>query len=323
MASNFERRAKLTSGGTAARLPWQIRLGRTQATRLVIAGFALAAAGDVLTGDSLWFGPVYLLLIAIAAWSLGWREAIFTGCASLAVGLSTNGLALYPYGGLAAAWNVAVRVLVVLATIAALRNLRSAYESEWRLARTDLLTGALNRKGFFELTFGIQESRDWTLLAYADLDGLKKLNDQQGHRAGDESLHMFSRQVLMMIRKDDIFARLGGDEFAIYMRVKDEESAKIVAARLHAGMQSVEAEHSLGCSLGALIVQPGPRAIDPELCAADDLMYKAKGLGASLIAATATHDEDEVRIIRHHGQLTPRAASQKSRPVFDGAMKAA
>jgi diguanylate cyclase (GGDEF)-like protein len=266
---------------------------------------AVTALCDVLTGN-IWFGPLYLMVIAGAAWCLGWRAALLVGLACLAVSISANGFQVYPYGAFAAAWNMAVRVVMILAVIAVVANLRRSYEAEWRLARSDRLTGALSRQGFFELTSTIWESRTWTLILYADLDGLKKLNDGLGHRAGDESLHLFSRHVLQMIRDGDTFARLGGDEFVVYMQVKDEDAAKSVAARLHAAMNNAQGSvYPIRCSVGAIILAPGLRSIDAELGAADELMYEAKAIGASLVAATAANTNGDLRIVARHAELTP------------------
>lgn len=310
MASFFERRARLPCGNVAAKLPWPIRMARRQAWKTILAAMCLVGGADLLTGDVIWFGPAYLLIIGGAAWCLGWREGLAVGCAALAIGLSSNGLSLYPYSGIAAAWNLAMRVVIVLTVVALMAKIRTGYEAEWRLARTDLLTGAINRKGFFELTYNTHQAHSWTLLAYADLDGLKKLNDQQGHRAGDEGLSLFSQHVLRMIRKGDIFARLGGDEFIIHMQVRDEAAAKAVAARLHHGMNNVVGSNQLQCSLGALILAPGSREIDAEVCAADGLMYEAKSLGASLVAATAIHRQGKLCLISRHTEPTGTSSSE-------------
>jgi diguanylate cyclase (GGDEF)-like protein len=304
MGVGFERRAQ-AHGEVPAQLPWPIRLTRQEAWMLLLTALSLISIVDVYTSD-LWFGPAYLLIIAGAAWCLGWQVAIIFGFVCLAIGLGTNGLALYPYAGIAVVWNMAMRFLLVLTAVAVAASIRRAYEAEWRFARSDQLTNALNRKGFFELTFGIRRSQGWTLLVYADLDGLKKLNDLHGHRAGDEVLRLYSHQVLQMIRKDDKFARLGGDEFAIYMQVRDETAAKLTAARLHSGMNAVPStKGAIRCSLGALIIAPGARAIDTELCSVDQLMYEAKAIGASLVAATAVHKAGELRIIARHTELIP------------------
>src|SRR3546814_20825784 len=73
----------------------------------------------------------------------------------------------------------------------------------------------------------------WSALIYADLDGLKQLNDQQGHDRGDESLKAFAGTVRRTIREGDVLARMGGDEFVIFMKLRDEEAGQAVARRLH------------------------------------------------------------------------------------------
>jgi diguanylate cyclase (GGDEF)-like protein len=119
-------------------------------------------------------------------------------------------------------------------------------------------------------------------------------------------LHLFSRRVLQMIRDGDTFARLGGDEFAVYMQVKDEDAAKSVAVRLHAAMNSAQGPtHPIRCSVGALILAPGLRSIDVELGAADELMYEAKAIGASLVAATAANSNGSLQLVARHPDLTP------------------
>jgi diguanylate cyclase (GGDEF)-like protein len=238
----------------------------------------------------------------------------------MAMGLGANGLNLYPYGTIAAHWNVAVRVLAVLSIIGFLRWMRRSYEREWRLARTDPLTGALNRQAFFELAGAIHHSPAWDLIAYADLDGLKRLNDQHGHIVGDRCLKAYAKHVRASIRKDDIFVRLGGDEFLIYMSMRDEAAAKAVAARLHRGMNTIAAQMDakLGCSLGVLILPPGQRAVERELKLADELMYEAKQRGAALMAATAHERRGTFYIGRHwelvHSYADPAQAGAERLP---------
>lgn len=87
------------------------------------------------------------------------------------------------------------------------------------LAKTDELTGLLNRRGFHdavrrELSTASRYDEQG-VLAYIDLDGFKQINDTFGHAAGDEVLRTVGRQLGTNIRTTDIAARLGGDEFAI------------------------------------------------------------------------------------------------------------
>jgi len=277
------------------------RVSRLQAWSLVLLGTSLTALADTATGQDLWFGPLYLVAIGLAAWSLGWREAVGVGLACFAMTLGANGLSLYPYGTIAALWNLGMRIAAVLTFIVLLDHARNSYAREWRLARTDPLTGALNRQAFFELAAAPTRSRGWRMLAYADLDGLKKLNDKCGHAAGDQCLQAYVKHVRRIIRKQDIFARIGGDEFLAYMKVSDEAAAKEVASRLHLEMNTIASRiyPSLRCSVGVLIIPPGSRTIDLELRVADELMYEAKQRGAGLTVATVRELRGIIYTLRH------------------------
>jgi diguanylate cyclase (GGDEF)-like protein len=273
--------------GLAEKLARPLRLSGAGAWKLVLPSLWLTGLADILTGPDVWFGPVYLVVICIAAWSLGWLEALAVAFACLALTITVNGPELYPVSA-SDGWNILVRVFAVMSMIALFHTVRQMYLREWRLSRTDVLTGALNRKAFFELTTDRRSSRGWSLLLYCDLDGFKALNDGAGHAAGDACLAHFARGVTKAIRKDDIFARVGGDEFAIYLDLKDQAAARSVASRLHAKMNEILSDtRQVRCSMGALILAPGPRCIDAEVRAADALMYEAKGPGSALVVATA------------------------------------
>ena len=294
-----------------------MRISRTYAWIIVLAGTCLTGIADHVTPQETWFGPIYLLIIGSATWALGWREAIAVGLVCLGLGLSANGLSLYPFGTVAAVWNLAMRILAILMMIAALHNARRSYTREWLRARTDPLTGAFNRQAFFELAGPEHHSRAWNLLAYADLDGLKKLNDERGHEVGDQCLKDYAAHVIQAIRKDDIFARIGGDEFLAYMAVRDEAAAKAVAARLHREMNVVTSaiDDNLRCSIGVLIMPPGPRTLSQEVRIADELMYEAKSLGAALTVATA-HERSGTLFVARHWELTQSFGSdQHDQPV--------
>lgn len=289
-----ERRKHPSAGRSShASIPFHIPPAR--AWTILAASIALIAIFDFLTDHHAWFGPAYLMLIGFAAWSLGWRTAIVIMLACAGASLTANGLQVYPMGEDAPIAGIAMRILAVAMIIALLNNARQSYIREWRLARTDPLTGALNRQAFFELAGAETVSCDWKILAYADLDGLKQLNDLQGHAKGDQGLVAFAEHARRMIRKHDVLARIGGDEFLIYMSVKDEAAAGTVAERLHETMNRATSATcpQLRCSVGVIIIPPGTRALESEMKFADELMYEAKEAGAALAIATL-HRDDKV-----------------------------
>lgn len=294
-----DRRERLERGlGTKVRTP--VGVARAHAWAIVLAGLFLTGLSDWASGDQVWFGPIYLLIIGFAAWCLGWREALLIGLACMTMTFSINGLSLYPYGKVAALWNLAARVGIAALTIGLVEVTRRSYAKQWRLARTDPLTGALNRQAFFELMQSAQ-NRGWAILAYLDLDGFKHLNDQDGHIAGDQCLKIFAERIRKLIRSKDTFARIGGDEFLIHMDIKNEAAARQVALRLQLTLNSVptDAGRRLPCSIGLLILPPGPRQIDSELRLADHLMYEAKQSGASIAVGTGRLRNNDLELDRH------------------------
>lgn len=279
---------------------------------LAAAGLALLA--DVVT--ALWLGPFYLLVICAATWMLGAGHAVGLGFACFGLTYFINGFQLHSFGTQSLPADMLVRILFVLVVISLVAAARKLYLREWRLARTDLLTGAMNRQAFFEIVSRAPPSHFWTMIAYADLDGFKQINDVCGHEGGDDALRGFADAVRRNVRKTDLFARLGGDEFVVCMEVKDEAAAKLTAARLHqamnrgAGAQTISAQ----CSLGVAILPPGFSRGADRLKVADRLMYEAKQKGAALVAATMTDPHNCAALVRHP-ELTGAPAAPAVRAI--------
>lgn len=98
---------------------------------------------------------------------------------------------------------------------------RSSIEEELkRIAITDVMTGMLNRRGFFleaERSLKLAQRRGApSALIFADLDGLKAVNDALGHETGDACIRDGAALLKASFRDVDVVARLGGDEFAVF-----------------------------------------------------------------------------------------------------------
>lgn len=117
----------------------------------------------------------------------------------------------------------------------------------------DELTGLYNRRHFYEVARMEVEkarvSRQPLALVLMDLDGLKLINDEYGHRVGDEVLAGLGRVIATHTRGNDVPARLGGDEFGIVMPSTDKRGAFSLARRLWASLESKPMYESEGISL--------------------------------------------------------------------------
>lgn len=157
-------------------------------------------------------------------------------------------------------------------------------------ARTDPLTGLLNRRAFLdEMTRRIdrltREGQPGTVL-YVDLDGFKQLNDQRGHDVGDEALCLVADLLRDTVRPSDLVARLGGDEFAMWMDGADDltaaeraEHLTITAPRM---LRELAGGHDipLGMSIGIATRWPNAReGMEEILQRGDQAMYQAKRAG--------------------------------------------
>ena len=152
-------------------------------------------------------------------------------------------------------------------------------------ARTDPLTGLLNRRGFqavfdLELERSRRSGRPCALLV-GDLDHFKRVNDLLGHPAGDERLQKFARLLELGKRRIDAAGRMGGEEFALLLPETDEHGAYVIAERLRHKVRDAFAtdQVALTVSFGVAAYPNHGGSTDQLLQAADQALYVAKELG--------------------------------------------
>ena len=132
-------------------------------------------------------------------------------------------------------------------------------------ARTDHLTGLANRREFervMEREVALAERHDRRLtMMLIDLDNLKRINDRQGHRAGDAALRLVARQLQRVVRASDLCARIGGDEFAVAMPETDIERGREGAARFRSAVRDMslaaKSSGAVDVSIGLSDWRPG------------------------------------------------------------------
>jgi diguanylate cyclase (GGDEF)-like protein/putative nucleotidyltransferase with HDIG domain len=152
-------------------------------------------------------------------------------------------------------------------------------------ARTDALTGLLNRRGFeeafeLELERARRGERSLSVLV-GDLDDFKQVNDRFGHHAGDLALARASSILAHRKRRIDTVARLGGEEFALIVPDADDHSCYMLAERLRTGLREEFASDQapLTISFGVASYPAHGDSYMGLLGAADDALYAAKELG--------------------------------------------
>lgn len=156
-------------------------------------------------------------------------------------------------------------------------------------ARTDALTGLLNRHGLEpELERLVREAQTTGVplaLALFDLDHFKWFNDAHGHLEGDEALRRVGLILRGSARTDDCVARYGGEEFAVLLPGATAEGAYSYADRVAAGLgaEDVAEELRLTASCGIAQVQPD-ESIDAAFNRADEALYAAKHHGRNRAA---------------------------------------
>ena len=164
--------------------------------------------------------------------------------------------------------------------ISELTQLKEALE---KLSVTDELTGLYNRRGFFASTRRelqlARRRRDKMTLIYADLDGMKWINDTFGHHEGDNALLDMTDILRRTFRASDILARMGGDEFVVFAVDTCEE--EIIRRRLRENINkhnsNAEIKYKLSLSIGvACSHESGDLSIEEMLAEADKKMYELK-----------------------------------------------
>jgi diguanylate cyclase len=160
-----------------------------------------------------------------------------------------------------------------------IRRLRDALARAEREAMIDALTGCLNRRGWSE-ALRAEERRCRrhgldALVVVVDLDGLKTINDAEGHDAGDRCLVGCSRALRRVVRAEDSVARLGGDEFAVLAVQAARRTPEAVVAHLERALAEADVKASVGWAL-----RSGHANLSAAVTDADRRMLASKGARA-------------------------------------------
>ena len=165
------------------------------------------------------------------------------------------------------------------------------------VALRDPLTGLPNRghlRLFLDTAFGAAERGGNLTVIMFDLDRFKRINDDYGHAAGDETLVAFAELLRKHTRRSDLSARFGGEEFvAILTGPGGSSGAKIFTERVRDALKAIPFEWGpVTTSAGIADYNPGLTSPDIVLAEADRALYKAKEDGRDRVVLAQTLPEE-------------------------------
>ncbi len=167
---------------------------------------------------------------------------------------------------------------------------RRAEEQLCRVASTDPLTGALNRRSLLE-----QRDAGWLVgpasLLIGDIDHFKSINDRCGHDGGDRVLVDVCRTIQASVRPGDMVGRWGGEEFVVLLPDTDAPLAAQVAERIRAALQQLSLRHgdqavAVSMTFGVATRQPD-EAMAACIARADIALYAGKSAGRNRVVSAA------------------------------------
>jgi diguanylate cyclase (GGDEF)-like protein len=172
------------------------------------------------------------------------------------------------------------------------RRLAEANRQLRHLASVDVLTGVFNRRYFLDLLKReLQRSnrrKHEVSLILMDVDHFKRVNDHNGHPAGDEVLRQLSKALVDTLRSDDVVGRVGGEEFAFMLPETSAATAEEVAERLRVVVEATRIESndhhiSVTASFGIAAAPCEENSTECLLSRADGALYAAKEAGRNCV----------------------------------------
>ena len=221
--------------------------------------------------------------------------------------------------------------LAILVTVAVYFVTRMLENTESQ-ALNDDLTGLPNRRYFAALLTREMERSKRNLrplsVVMVDLDHFKQVNDQHGHRAGDEVLRAFAATLVENVRATDIPARYGGEEFVILLPDTEKEGALLLVEKLRQVVEAIDIDLRkttsggrsrpvrITLSAGVATLPADAEEEEAVVRRADQALYLAKSLGrnrvvgfGSALPLEGSADEPEMirRLVGHANRSTIEA----------------
>ncbi len=264
------------------RIPiWGFQVQLAVATALV--GWSIYASGDTTSPYVTFYFWIAIYSFYFLSRARASIQMAFVGLAYSAVLLSAGNAGTAPV----IHWVFVTCALVVAGAFIGVQrgHVDRLIDRLSSAARTDSLTGLLNRRGFEELFETELErarrgGRPLSVIV-GDLDGFKAVNDRYGHAAGDRALEKLSEILQSAKRRVDTAARIGGEEFAVIAPDSDHHAAYILAERMRRGVRETFTADpfALTISLGVATFPRHGATAEALIAGGDEALYAAKKLG--------------------------------------------
>ena len=169
------------------------------------------------------------------------------------------------------------------------------------LAGTDSLTNLVNRRQFLEIAEGaiqgVKNDQDQLAIMMLDIDHYKNVNDQYGHKAGDQVLSAVAASIKQSLRPGDVAGRYGGDEFVVLVRGASSDQCFKIAERIRRAVAQQTID--IGQALVSVTISLGLAWTNPErifpldalINYADQALYAAKRQGRNSVAAWTKNEQ--------------------------------
>lgn len=165
------------------------------------------------------------------------------------------------------------------------QELKEQSKNYRELSSHDQLTGAMNRLGLqhiIESSFDWRKANNQIALLLLDLDHFKRINDTEGHDAGDKALQSIATMLLNNVRACDTVARWGGEEFVLICPNTPAEAAMIMAEKIRVKISELTFSDNdtrrLTVSIGVTIIESN-ETFSKAFNRADNALYQAKNSG--------------------------------------------
>ncbi len=168
-------------------------------------------------------------------------------------------------------------------------------------ARTDGLTGLLNRRSFEDEASIVLQNISRGLLVMADIDHFKRLNDTYGHQVGDRAIQLFSKTITEGLRDKDVIGRYGGEEFIVVLPEIDVETGVRVLQRLRDDLADRLANSNIPaftCSMGVAQFPVDGHELAELTKLADGALYTAKRNGRDRIEVVGRVARDVAQTVK-------------------------